>query len=138
MMSRDVNSRSTNGADSYWPVERYYELARSKLDRREVGDHERLDHGRDAPFLGTAGNDECLHRVILRQAEPVHRTRRLRIALLDPLPELAIVVPTRERRHILLRLVLEDRQDLAAQLVARHRHEHVRLVHRPLLPRTAV
>ena len=36
---------------------------------------------------------------------------RARVALLDALPELAVVEP-RERRLVLLALVLEDRQDL--------------------------
>ena len=59
------------------------------------------------------------------------------VALLDALPELALV-DAGERRAILLALVLEDRADLEPQLLLRHRHQEVGLGHRPLLPRAAV
>ena len=62
---------------------------------------------------------------------------RVLVALLDALPELAVVL-TREGRRVLLRLVLEDRLDLEPQLLLRQRHEHVGLGDRPLLPRAAV
>jgi hypothetical protein len=78
-----------------------------------------------------------LHREVLGEAEPVERARRLLVALLDALPELALVLPG-EGRRVLLRLVLEDRLDLHAQLLLRHRHEPRRLGDRPLLPRAAV
>src|SRR5690606_12497876 len=77
------------------------------------------------------------HRIVLGKAQAVYDRRRRHVPLLHTLPELAVVEP-RERRLVLLRLVLEDRHDLLPQLLLGHGLQHVRLRHRPLLPRAAV
>src|SRR5690349_3821687 len=59
------------------------------------------------------------HREILRQPEPIRPRRRLDVTCFHPLPELPVVVRAGERRGVLLRLMLEDREDLGAQLVLR-------------------
>ena len=43
-----------------------------------------------------------------------------------------------EGSTIFLRLMLEDREDLAAQLVLRERNEYVGFTNIPLLPRAAI
>src|SRR5580765_5089804 len=80
---------------------------------------------------------ERLHREVLRQPQPVDGLRRLAVPFLDPLPELALV-DARERRAVLLALVLEDGADLDPQLFFGHGHEEIGLSDRPLLPRAAV
>src|SRR2546430_13230057 len=90
------------------------------------------------PGLLSCDNAVRLHREVLRQAQPVGARRGFHVARFDPLPELAVVVPARERRGILLRLMLEDREHLRPQLVLGQRHQDVRPGERPLLPRAAV
>src|SRR5438552_4657890 len=75
------------------------------------------------------------HREVLGQPEPVELGRRALVPRLDSLPELALVVAAGEGRRILLRLVLEDRLDLEAQLFLRQRDQPAGFVNRPLLPR---
>src|SRR5262245_40919782 len=84
------------------------------------------------------GNDVRLHREVLGGPEPIELCRRSLVARFHALPEFALVVPAREGRRILLRLVLEDRLDLETKLFLRERNEPRRLVHRPFLPRAAV
>src|SRR5262249_53279154 len=67
------------------------------------------------------------HREILRQPEPVELRRRPLVPGLDALPELSLVVPAGEGRRVLLRLMLEDRLDLEAQLFLRQRNQPRRL-----------
>src|SRR2546429_272249 len=90
------------------------------------------------PGLLSCDNAVGLHREVLRQAQPVGARRGFQVARFDPLPELAVVVPARERRGVLLRLMLEDREHLGPQLVLGQRHQDVRLREGPLLPRAAV
>src|SRR5205814_1811284 len=59
--------------------------------------------------LGAAPLDEAFQRIELRQAQPVVGLRRLAVAVLGPLPELALVAAAGEHRPVLLRLVAEDR-----------------------------
>src|SRR5207249_3182056 len=80
---------------------------------------------------------ERFHRVVLRQAQLVDDRGGAPVALLDALPELA-VVDARERRPILLALMLEDRADLEPQLLLRERDQQVGFGHRPFLPRATV
>src|SRR5690606_10818986 len=87
--------------------------------------------------LALTPEDVALHGVVFGQAEPIHARCGRGVALLDALPELSVIV-AREGRAVLLALVLEDREDLEAQLVLRERHQDVRLADRPLLPGTAV
>src|SRR5207247_5759455 len=78
------------------------------------------------------------HGEVLGQPQAVGPRRRLDVPRLDPLPELAIVVATGERRGVLLGLVLEDGEDLRPQFVLRERYQHLRFGDGPLLPRATV
>src|SRR5881392_1378192 len=78
------------------------------------------------------------HREVLGQSQPVGPSRGLQVPRLDALPELAVVVSAGEGRRVLLRLMLEDGEDLGTQLVLRQRHQHVGFGERPLLPSAAV
>src|SRR5690606_35043105 len=101
--------------------------------RGEIGRADRLCLHR----LAVPAHDVALHCEILGKPELVDTRSGRRVALLHPLPELAVVV-AREGRAVLLALVLEDREDLELQLVLRERDEHVGLGDGPLLPGTAV
>src|SRR5690349_3380464 len=86
--------------------------ARSRACRLFLSEGARRNH-----FLfdrrAAATHHVRLHREVLRQTESIHALRGTAIALLDTLPEFAIVLAG-EWRAILLRLVLEDRHFLRA------------------------
>src|SRR5687768_11942537 len=102
-----------------------------------AADHWRSDGaGRDVLLeerLPAFAHDVGFHREVFGQTELIDLARGRLVAVLDALPELAIV-ETGERRAILLTLVLEDGENLEPQLFLGKRHEHVRLRDRPLLP----
>src|SRR4051794_15602086 len=75
-------------------------------------------HGRDARAMSLlAPLDEPLQGVELRQPQLVVDPGGVLVAVLGPLPELALVRPPREHRPVLLRLVPEDRLLLALQVL---------------------
>src|SRR5262249_32322307 len=78
-----------------------------------------------------------LHGEILGQPELVDDGGRALVALLDALPELALVEPG-EGGAVLLALVLEDGSDLEPQLFLGHGDQQIGSRHRPLLPRAAI
>ena len=108
--------------------------------RRRPGDRctkrARCDRFRNDP-LPLAPDDVRLHREILGQSEPVDDRGSVLVPLLDPLPELTVILAG-EGSTVFLALVLEDREDLASKLVFRQGHEDVGFRHTPLLPRAAI
>src|SRR6185436_5109556 len=98
---------------------------------RASRDHLGLDGCAAAP------DDVGFHREVFGQAELIDATRGVAIALLDALPEFAIVLAG-EGRAIFLTLVLEDRHLLRAQLVLGERDQNVGFRDLPLLPGAAV
>jgi hypothetical protein len=81
--------------------------------------------------------DKSLQTLELLETQFVVHGCRGFIAVLRAHPELALV-GTRERGWIFLRLVLEDPEALARQLMRAHGHGHLDALGFPLLPRTAV
>src|SRR5882672_8292562 len=90
-----------------------------------------------ARLRGGRAYDDRLHGEVLRQPQLIHQVRRGLVALLDSLPELALV-DAGEGRPVLLALVLEDRADLPPQLLLGEGDEDVGVRDRPFLPRAAV
>src|SRR5439155_18268084 len=76
--------------------------------------------------------------VKLRQTQGVVKLGGGAVAVFGPLPELAPVGAAGEHRPVLLRLVAEDGELLALQVVGRQRHHPLDLVRLPLLPGPAV
>src|SRR5215813_412457 len=83
-------------------------------------------------------HDIRLHGEILSQSKTIELRGRSLVARFDTLPELPLIITAGEGRRVLLRLMLEDRLDLEAELFLRQRHQKRRLVDRPFLPCTAV
>src|SRR5215831_20515683 len=81
--------------------------------------------------------DQRLHGEVFGQAELIEHAGRALVALLDALPELALV-EAGEGGAVLLALMLEDRADLEPKLLFRHGNQEIGLRHRPLLPRAPV
>src|SRR5690606_7189667 len=84
--------------------------------KRGRGDHLPLHR------LPSLAHHVRLHGEVLGQAERIDDACRRGVPLLHALPELAVVL-AREGGTILLALVLEDGEDLLAQLVLGHRSE---------------
>ena len=66
------------------------------------------------PISHAVISDERLHGVVLGQTELVDDGGGVSVSGLGSLPELTVVVRAREQRLVLLRLLFEDAEDLAA------------------------
>ena len=80
---------------------------------------------------------KCLNCLIGSKTKSFVKLSRSSVAVFGTLPEESVVV-AQEWSVLHLRLVLEDGVSLEAQLLRRHRHSHLDIVHLPFHPCAAV